>query len=143
MDIKMWMTRLTKRPHLAWVPFLVWVGMAFALSSQSSPPGAATIGAQAGGQGDVLVHLAEYAVGGILALFALALSGLSKRGWLIFLLAWLIVLAIACVDETIQRFVPGRTFSLTDVATDALGAGAALALVAALSWVYRAMHENS
>ena len=41
----------------------------------------------------------------------------------------LFCLAVACVDETIQLFVPGRAGRLTDVGIDTLGAALGIVLI--------------
>lgn len=45
--------------------------------------------------------------------------------------------AAACIDETIQIFIPGRGPGIWDVALDTLGAAAGLALLYAVHFVYK------
>jgi VanZ family protein len=62
-----------------------------------------------------LAHVAEFTVLGMLLSW---LTALHKRKW------WLTVplgTIVACIDETIQMFVPGRGPGLLDVGIDACG----------------------
>ena len=62
-----------------------------------------------------LAHVAEFAVLGMLLSW---LTAMRKRKW------WLTVplgTIVACIDETIQMFVPGRGPGLLDVGIDACG----------------------
>ncbi|HEY8449741.1 MAG TPA: VanZ family protein [Bacillota bacterium] len=53
--------------------------------------------------------------------------GRAQAPWARYLTAWLLATLYAATDEWHQRFVPGRTGSLTDVGIDAVGALLALA----------------
>ncbi len=71
-----------------------------------------------------LAHLAEYGILGILWAEALlpVRTTAGKTKWACLGAAALICLAAAAVDETIQRFVPGRSGELRDVEIDFAGA---------------------
>lgn len=48
-----------------------------------------------------------------------------------------LLMAVPCADETIQRFVAGRSSQLTDVMIDCAGAATGVALTLAASWLSR------
>lgn len=77
--------------------------------------------------GSVLIrkaaHFAEFASLGLLLAWHLLLSG-KKAGY-----AVLLGLLAACMDETIQFFVPGRAPGLLDVAIDTCGVLAGMILL--------------
>lgn len=50
---------------------------------------------------------------------------------------WCAAVLVACLDETIQRFVPGRSGQLTDVVLDGCGALGAVLLVWLLGRIIR------
>lgn len=70
-----------------------------------------------------LAHMTEFAVLGMLWLVALLpqTKKASRVRWTRRGVALLICLVAASVDETIQRFVPGRSGELRDVCIDLLG----------------------
>ena len=70
-----------------------------------------------------LAHFTEYFLLGLLAWTDLRLI-VPKRSWLCLAYA----LAVAIADESIQRFVPGRSGQLSDVLLDLSGAAAAFGL---------------
>ena len=70
-----------------------------------------------------LAHFAEF--GGLGVFMAWYHGMLGKR----MIRAWGLCTAAACIDETIQFFVPGRGPGLYDVAIDSLGAATGIALV--------------
>jgi len=72
-------------------------------------------------------HMTEYALLGILLLYALSANRGDPRKWISS--AWVLAVAYAAADEFHQVFVPGRNGSLVDVMIDATGA--ALGLLAA------------
>lgn len=76
-----------------------------------------------------LAHFFEYAILGLLAAraFASASAGVLSRYW--HLAAFLLVVLIAAVDETIQSFDPSRTGAFTDFLIDVSGGLAAVLLV--------------
>ncbi len=66
-----------------------------------------------------LGHLTEFCGLGLLLSWLIRM--LKDRTWEQVLLPLLGGIVIACADETIQRFIPGRYGCLTDVGIDALG----------------------
>ena len=69
-------------------------------------------------------------------------GSLSWLGWMLstrfsgrMLLPWLGGLLTACVDEMIQRFVPGRGPSVIDVGIDAIGAALGVLLLSLVLWI--------
>lgn len=111
----------------ALVPPIAWAALIFVASSLpgSSYPAPPFFGA------DKLVHLGIYTV----------LGGLTARAWLAaskaqlkaaFLAGALLASCYGATDELHQWFVPGRSASLADAATDALGSllGAAVPALA-------------
>jgi VanZ family protein len=95
----------------------------FLFSSLSDPLGPASDSAHSGLIGRA-AHALEYA-----GLAALLLRALGWRRGRSYGVALLVTLAYALSDELHQAFVPGREFSLLDLAVDAAGALAALGLV--------------
>ena len=86
------------------------------------------------GEGDVpggggllrkLAHFTEFATLGLCLCW---LMGMLRRHTG---LAWIFGVAAACVDETIQRFVPGRGPSIRDVAIDSCGVAVGILLLLA------------
>ena len=80
---------------------------------------------------DKLVHVALYAVLGVLLVRAMRLSGRLTRAALS--LAVLGVALFAAVDEWHQRWVPGRSGDFADWSADLAGATLALMLAARLA----------
>jgi VanZ family protein len=68
---------------------------------------------------DKLVHAVMFGVQG--GLIALTLRRAPQ--------AWMLTTALGALNEYLQRFCPGRSAEWADVAANALGAGAAVALV--------------
>ena len=98
-----------------WLPVVAWAALIFALSSLHS------LDSGLGGWDEVLrklAHATEYAV----------LGGLLVRALGRPLPAFALGLAYAVSDELHQHFVPGRTGDPKDVAIDALGVVAGIAL---------------
>lgn len=97
----------------------------FAISSMQQPPLPPGISDKAG-------HSFGYVLLGVLVVRALA-GGLPARlGAREVLLALAITVAYGATDEAHQRFVPGRTADLADLAADARGS--AIAVVACWAW---------
>jgi VanZ family protein len=102
-----------------WAPVAAWMVVLFYVSSLSSIP------APPGDLSDKDEHFAAYAVLG-----AVTLRALAKGRWRFVTAAAaagavVIASAYGVTDEIHQRFVPGRSFDVLDMAADALGAGAA------------------
>ena len=98
-----------------WLPVVVWAAVIFAFSSVPD------LGTGLGGWDLVLrklAHAAEFAVLGALLARALGRPGL----------AFALGVAYAVSDELHQSFVPGRLGSPLDVALDAVGVAAGVAL---------------
>lgn len=70
-----------------------------------------------------LAHFTEFAALGMLLCW---LAGMLRRGWKSALLSGA---AVACIDETIQAFVPGRAPRLLDVCIDSLGVVTGIVLI--------------
>ena len=66
-----------------------------------------------------IAHFTEFACLGMLLTWLHGMMGEKKGHLVIMPLLW--SLAVACVDETIQRFVPQRHGCLTDVGIDTAG----------------------
>ena len=75
-------------------------------------------------------HFLEHAILAVLATGALSRAFPEKRWWIA---ALCVCVAVPCVDETIQLFIPGRAGAAGDVAIDLCGCAAG-ALVA---WLVR------
>jgi VanZ family protein len=117
------MNKLTR-----WLAPFAWMGLIFYLSAQSklphlTPPGLPDIQ-------DVVGHLAIYAVLALLWERALRGAGVPKSA----LWAFVIAILYGVTDEYHQSFVPGRTATVFDLATDAVAAGVALGLA---TWARR------
>ena len=77
-------------------------------------------------------HFAEYFLLGVLVMLTLLQTILKKNVGMGIGLSML----VATVDETIQRFVPGRSGQVTDVLLDTLGASVGILLVyVAMRWL--------
>ncbi|MDO8672121.1 MAG: VanZ family protein [Dehalococcoidia bacterium] len=112
-----------------WLPPILWMGLIFHLSSQSSLPQMPepllqTIVAK-------LVHLGSYAILALLLFRAFRLQSLPSGtfcGAMIF--SVLASILFAASDEFHQSFTPGRHSALIDVFVDLVGASAALLVYA-------------
>ncbi|MBI4496761.1 MAG: VanZ family protein [Chloroflexi bacterium] len=115
------------RPGLRWLPALAWMGVIFALSSQSHPPRPhnpflALLAYTA-------AHFLAYAVLAALLHWPLRSAGRGRAGVLAFLLA----AAYGISDELHQSVVPHRVPSLFDWLTDLAGAAWAVWSVSLLT----------
>lgn len=102
---------------------VAYVGFIFTLSSWSHPPSGPEVP-----HIDKLAHVLEYGILGLLIAWAAAGRIEGPRLFPLLLAAGL---AVAVVDEMIQRRTPGRVSSPFDIAADLLGlalAGAAIRL---------------
>lgn len=106
---------------IRWIAVAAWTAAIYLLSAQSSLP---EIMHGWPGLQDIAGHFGVYAVLALLWRAALAGAGVRRAGF------WALVLALlsGAADELHQAFVPGRHPDLFDVATDAVGAAAALGL---------------
>jgi len=102
-----------------WVPLLAYLVLIFYLSSLSKIPWAPRYP-------DYLEHSVEYLGLAILAARALN-NGLTRPVPVrTLLLAFALCIAYAISDEIHQKFVPDRFSDVTDVLSDAVGAGVGL-----------------
>lgn len=103
---------------------VLWMGLVFALSSGTPPE------LLPPGWFSSLIHNAGHAgIFGVLALLAARAAGSGPRAqWAGFAIATL----YGVTDEWHQSYVPGRTASLIDWITDAIGAAGSLWIVAAV-----------
>ena len=96
-------------------------------------PGADAAG---GGTGHGLLrkigHFAEFCSLGIWLTWFFSM--VTKGKWLSWLLPFGAGILVACADETIQLFVPGRAGRITDVGIDMLGCTLAIVLI---NFVYK------
>ncbi|HET6282893.1 MAG TPA: VanZ family protein [Polyangia bacterium] len=112
---------------LAWLPPILWATLIFVLSAipgDGLPPLPVA-------QTDKLIHAAVYLVLGVLCFRALArTTRLGPRAALA--AAALLATLYGAGDELHQRFTPGRSPDLADVAADAFGAVAGVLLIGAV-----------
>lgn len=87
-----------------------------------------------------LAHFSEFACLGALIFWRLAMAG--QQGKTRLALTFGAVLCVACLDETIQRFVPGRASSLIDVWIDTAGGMTGMFLLLAGYTVHRKNKDN-
>jgi len=106
-----------------WVPVVLYAGLVFWLSSQSSPLPFLPEGIWSY---DKLLHASEYAVLGLLLARALRAGGLSPAR--AFLGALLLGSLFGASDELHQSFVPSRSCDPRDWAADTAGAAAGAVL---------------
>jgi VanZ family protein len=109
-----------------WLPVALDAALIFYLSSIPSlptPPGPFS---------DKQFHFASYALFAALLVRAFASARIRNVTGRIAIIAILLATFYGMTDEFHQRFVPGRTAALDDLAADALGAVAAAGLL--LAW---------
>ncbi len=106
-----------------WGPVLAAMAAIFVASNTPN------LGDLPGGMSDKTAHVLAYA--GLTLLVLRATSGMRWSGVTArsALAAWLVAVGYGVSDEVHQRFVPGRTAALDDLAADAIGAALAVALV--------------
>ncbi len=112
-----------------WGPALAHMALIFWASSIPK------LGRLPGDISDHTAHFAAYAVLGALVVRALAAgrwAGITRGRAA---LAWGLSVAYGATDELHQWFVPGRFSAVDDLVADALGAGAAVALIGATAAV--------
>lgn len=83
-----------------------------------------------------LAHFSEFALLGFLLSW---LAGMLERKWFYSLAGGFLA---ACVDETIQRFVPGRGPSLRDVGIDTCGVAAGMLVLWLGYTIYKKRKNN-
>lgn len=74
-----------------------------------------------------LGHLSEFCLLGLLLSWLARMT--LKEGWQQLLLPLLSGIMVACVDETIQYFVPGRACRISDVGIDTLGCALGIVMI--------------
>ena len=114
--------RIINSRLVLWGAPFAWMAVIYILSDQPSLP---QFSARFDFQ-DVAGHLLVYAVLAILWRRALAAAGVRRAGWWAFAIA----LFYGFTDEYHQGFVPNRVPDPFDIATDAVGAAAGLAITA-------------
>ena len=142
------------RRIIAWLAVVIWMGVIFSLSAQTSERSdrlstgvtavlarvvetvapRATIDVAAWNHGIRKgAHFMAYLLLGILAAIAFRSSGVrGKRG-----MAWALLLCLlyAAGDEGHQLLVPGRGAQVTDVLLDTAGAGAGICIIKLLKGI--------
>ncbi len=117
------MSKLVER----WLPPLVWMGLIFAASAQSSLPSVP-------GRWDLLLkktmHVVAYAI--LTWLYFRALRGWWSDDARVRFVGVVLAVAYAVSDEYHQTFVPGRNGSWIDVVIDSVG----VLSVTLLDWRY-------
>ncbi len=107
------------------VPLVLWMGLIFALSSQSKlisieEPFSAMLFYK-------MAHIIFYAI--LAWLWWRALSPQRQLNWRLFLMAFILTTLYGVSDEIHQYYVPGRSSRLADVFFDASGAWAMILLI--------------
>ena len=84
-------------------------------------------------------HFTEYFVLGVLVILTLLQLLFKKKVGMGIGVSML----VASVDETIQRFIPGRSGQVTDVLLDTIGAGVGIAVAYLMvRWLYLKLRKN-
>jgi len=102
---------------LSWSLLAAYCLLIFVQSSFPSPD----MGPELPGQ-DKLIHLAAYAVLGVLACRAFATLPCLQGAFVLFVAAFIFALVFGLSDEWHQSFVPGRMADGWDLLADAVGA---------------------
>ncbi|HEY3316943.1 MAG TPA: VanZ family protein [Coriobacteriia bacterium] len=118
----------TARLALLWAPSAIWMGVIFGFSSLTGSELSPVAGFSPFG------HLGEYAVLGVLLLFA------ARRTWgtrvdAVFAVA--VSSAYGVTDELHQFLTPGRTPDPADWAADTVGAAVAVGCVILVGWLLK------
>ncbi len=108
-----------------WVPVLVYMGVIFLLSADSTPPAPASIS-------DKTLHVVAYAGLAVLLFRAVAGGVAARMTAHAAALTLFITTAYGASDELHQMFVPGRSPEVYDLFADAVGG--ALGLIACWAW---------
>ena len=120
--------RGTLRALWIWGPLFAYVVLIFYLSSLSRIPWAARYP-------DYLEHSIEYLGLAILTARALNNGLLRPMPGRILLASFSLCVGYAIIDEIHQMFVPDRLADVTDVLSDAIGAGSALGALHLGRWL--------
>lgn len=118
-----------------WGPVVLYMAVIFYESSMTSAP-------LPGGMSDKVAHAGGYAVLG--GLLARATAGGFPRPmhWRSMWISLAIAVSYAASDELHQRFVPGRTADLGDLAADAAGAAAAVGVAWACGILWQRLAQR-
>jgi VanZ family protein len=119
-----------------WGPVIAYAAVIFVLSSISHLP------ALPGPVTDKWAHSTAYSGLGLVMLRAIVRGRWHATAWGHALAAVLLATAYGATDEFHQRFVPGRTADLRDLAADASGAFAAVLVVYAMARVRAGWSER-
>jgi len=106
-----------KRFAVFQLPIICYAALIFAISSFSRIP-APDLGITFA---DKIAHFIEYGVFVILLLRAFSHPPISSRVIVLYAFAVIVSIVFAGLDEYHQKFVPGRTADLYDLAADSLG----------------------
>ncbi|MCX6031937.1 MAG: VanZ family protein [Chloroflexi bacterium] len=118
------MAKLWHDQRVRWAAPFAWMGLIFYLSSRADYPNLTPPGWPE--TQDVVAHLVIYATLALLWERALRGTGVRRPA----LWAFAIAVLYGLSDEFHQSFVPGRTATVFDAATDAVAAGLALSIAA-------------
>ena len=83
-----------------------------------------------------LAHFSEFCCLGILLSWLLRM--LQEKTWMHYAIPFFAGFAVACIDETIQYFVPDRGPGLRDVAIDTLGVCSGIILI----WAFLLLRQK-
>jgi VanZ family protein len=114
-----------------WAAVIAWMGLQYLLSDQPKLPGPGHEGSLERDLFNYGAHVASYAVLSLILARAIGARGVRGRGVsprTRALLSALVAVAFSASDEYHQSLVPGRTASVYDLAVDAVGVIAGLAL---------------
>lgn len=106
-----------KRFAVFQLPIICYAVLIFAVSSLSRVP-TPDLGITFA---DKIAHFIEYGVFVILLLRAFSHPTISSRAFVLYAFAVIVSIVFAALDEYHQKFVPGRTADLYDLAADSLG----------------------
>lgn len=101
---------------MLWLPVILYAGLIFYLSSIPSPHLPIEFPFL-----DKLLHIAEYAILGILLARAIKKTGEFGSGWKFYFLIMCIAFIYGLSDEFHQSFVFGRVVSFWDALSDGVG----------------------
>ena len=120
------MSRRARVRAARWFPPILYMAVIFYVSAQSNPMPELTARVS-----DKLLHLAEYAVLGVLWVRALAGDGVALRAAVV--VSVVLTSAYGATDEYHQSMVPGRHPDIADWIIDTLGASIGAAAYVAAS----------